>query len=120
MALNFPSPIPKLRSVAPSYSALQDDMDVYQQLWNDVANNPNDPEAVWTLTKILADEKGRDFVLDLEREEAILCMELSDRVSCDPHLPLRVAASYCSSGHDKTQPQIRREAGFLRHVEEAR
>jgi len=60
----------------------------YQQLWNDITNGPETAGAVPALGKILADKKGRDFILGLGREDAKLCMDLSDKVSCDLHLLL--------------------------------
>jgi len=89
-----------------------------QQLWDDVAENSEGPGAIQDLSKILADKEGRHFVLGLKDEQAKLCTDLSGRVSCDLHLP--VAASYCSAGHHRNQPQPRPEAEFLRHIEKTR
>lgn len=110
------TPIPKSHSMALSDPSPREATDKdYQQLWNDVSESPEGAGAIPALIKILADKEGRDFILELK--EAELCMNLSDRVSCDLRLPL-VAASYFSSGYRRTQSQARREAGVLRHIEE--
>jgi len=58
----------------------------YQQLWRDVASTSDEGKAVRTLARIVLDREGRTFILNLEHNDAELCMEILDRVSRDPYL----------------------------------
>jgi len=83
----------------------------YQQLWKDVTNchhevkvGTDEVKAVPALGKILTDKEGRDFILCLGEQDAELCMKLSDRVSCDLHLPFSLphTARKGTTGHALT------------------
>ena len=68
---------------------------------------------------VVLDKEGRVFVSGLKRNDAELCIEILDRVSCDPH-PL--PSSAVSDGFFRprsVQPQNHREIAFLRRIEEA-
>jgi len=58
----------------------------YQKFWKGVTSTSNEGKAVRTLARIVLDREGRTFVLNLERNDAELCMEILDRVSPDPDL----------------------------------
>jgi len=53
----------------------------YRWLWEDVAGASDEGEAIRTLAEILLDEEGRTFILNLERDDAELCIEILDLVS---------------------------------------
>lgn len=53
----------------------------YQRLWRDVTSALDEAKAVRTLAGILTDKEGRTFILNLERRDAELCIEILDRVS---------------------------------------
>jgi hypothetical protein len=93
----------------------------YGRLWKSVTNTTDEGKAVRILAEILLDKEGRVFISNLEHKEAELCIEILDHVSSDVHPPPSSAISLMiSPGHRRAQPQIRRETGFLRHVEETR
>jgi len=54
----------------------------YRRLWNGVTGASDEGKAVRTLTKILLDKEGRTFILKLEHNDAELCINILDRVSC--------------------------------------
>ena len=89
----------------------------YQRLWKTVTSTIDEARAVRTLAEILVDKEGRAFISRLGREDARLCIEILDHVSRDLRLSCP-PPQIVSSGHRRAQPQNRREAGFLRHVEE--
>jgi len=60
----------------------------FQQPRDDTAESPKMPGTIQDLSKILADKKGRDFIVGLKDKEAELCMNLLDLVSCDLRLLL--------------------------------
>jgi hypothetical protein len=60
----------------------------YYRLWKDLTSAIDEAEAVRTLAEILVDKDGRAFILRLEREDAELCIEILDHVTCNlPLLP---------------------------------
>ena len=89
----------------------------FRKLWKDVINTTDEGKAVRTLAEILVDREGRGFISRLERNDIELCIEILDHVCPDLRLPPS-PLSDGFSGYRKTQTQYRREAGFLRHVEE--
>jgi len=91
-----------------------------QRLWEGVTNATDGVQAVQTLTGILADKKGRVFISRLGSKDAELCVEILDDVSHNLHSPHSPQPQTVSSGYHNAQPQTRREADFLRHVEETR
>ena len=58
----------------------------YQRLWGDVTNAVGEAKAVRALAKIVVNKDGRAFISGLGREEAELCIEVLDYVSCDLRL----------------------------------
>ena len=52
----------------------------YQQLWEGARRTPDWGQAVWNLTEISADKQGRAFLLNLEPEDAELCIEILHHV----------------------------------------
>lgn len=90
----------------------------HKQLWEDVTRTTDEAQAVLALSEILADKEGRAFVSRLGGVDAGLCIEILDDVSHRLRFPLSpFATQTISLGHRGMQPQTRREAGFLRHVE---
>ena len=77
----------------------------YGKLWGRVANTTDEGKAVRTLAEILADKEGRAFISHLGRENAELCMEILDHVSCDPYLLPSIVVSDSLSGHRSAQTQ---------------
>jgi len=64
------------------------DENYWQQRWGGISKSHKEAGAVPALSKVLANEKGKDFVLSLKDGEAKICMTILDRVSCDLHLLL--------------------------------
>ena len=58
----------------------------YQQLWKGVTSAGDEGKAVRTLAEILLDKEGRTFILNLERNDSKLCIEILDHVSRNPYL----------------------------------
>jgi len=77
----------------------------YRRLWEGVAKATDDVEAVRALAEIVVDKQGRAFTLDLKHEEAELCVETLDYVSCDLSLPPLLRPQMVSPGHHRTEPQ---------------
>ena len=62
----------------------------YGQLWKDAFSASNEAQAIQTLSDILASKEGGDFISRLDSQDAELCVEVLDNVSCDlysSHLP---------------------------------
>jgi len=61
----------------------------FERLWNSVTNGPDRAGAVSTLSGVLTDKAGRDFISCLGRKQAELCSKTLDHVSrescCFPH-----------------------------------
>ena len=57
----------------------------HRRLWKDVISTGDEGKAVRTLARILLDSDGRAFILNLERKDAELCIEILDHVSRDPY-----------------------------------
>ena len=74
-----------------------------QRLWRDVLSTPKGANAVRTLAEILTDKEGKTFISHLEREDAVLCIEVLNRVSPN-HFSLSPPQTV-SSGHCRGQPQ---------------
>jgi len=89
-----------------------------QRLWKDVTNATDEVQAVQTLAGILADKKGRVFISRLGSKDAELCVEILDDVRHNLYSPHSPPPQTVSAGYYNAHPQTRREAGFLRHVEE--
>ena len=53
----------------------------YRGLWQDVTGTRDEGKAVRTLARILVDKEGRNFISNLRRTDAELCIELLDHVS---------------------------------------
>ena len=66
------SPIPSRRLMAKNY----------RRLWKDVTSARNEGEAVRTLAGIVLDKEGRAFISGLGPDDAKLCIEILDHVSC--------------------------------------
>jgi len=92
----------------------------HQRLWKGVANATDKAQAVQILADILADHEGRAFISRLDSKDAEPCIEILDDVSHGLRLPHSPPPQAVSSGYYNAQPQVRREAGFLRHIEETR
>ena len=90
----------------------------YRRLWVDVISTSDEEKAIRTLTKILEDREGRNFISNLTREDAELCIEILDHVSHNLHHLPPPASQVVSLGHRSAQPQNCRETGFLHHAEE--
>jgi len=58
----------------------------YGRLWEETTRTTDEGKAVRILAEILVDKEGRTFILNLERKDAELCIEILDYVSRDPHL----------------------------------
>jgi len=113
------SPLPPcLSNTCPQLSnSLLDTMTKdYQRLWKDVTSSTDEAQPVQTLAEILADKEGRAFVSRLDSNDAELCIKILGNVS--RHLYFPFSPPHGPSGYRRVQPQIRREAGLLRHVEE--
>jgi hypothetical protein len=110
--------MPALDTPSPPPNAVVKD---YGRLLQSVTDTADEGKAVRILAEILLDKEGRAFISNLEHKEAELCIEILDHVSRDmPPSPSSAISPMISSGHRQAQPQIRRETGFFRHVEEAR
>ena len=55
----------------------------YRRLWKEITSTSDEGKAVRTLAEVLLDEEGRKFVLDLERKDAELCIEILYHVGRD-------------------------------------
>ena len=55
------------------------------RLWKEVIWTSDEEKAVRALAGILVDKEGRNFISNLLRKDAELCIEILDRVSCAPH-----------------------------------
>lgn len=60
----------------------------FDELWKKVRADVtmNEAESVRTLAKILSSKEGRTFILDLEKTDAVFCIEILDHVSSNPSL----------------------------------
>jgi len=90
----------------------------YSQIWKAVTSANDEGEAVRTLADIVLDKPGRAFILELERDDAELCIEILDRVSRDSYLLPLSPSQMVPSGHCGAQTRSQRETGFLHLVEE--
>ena len=116
-----PSPLPAVPPQHPStgptppQKAMAKD---YEKLWKGVTSATNEAQAVWALAQIVFDKQGRAFTLDLKLEDAELCVEILDYVSCDLCLPPRLRRlRRPSPGYHRAEPQTRREERVLPHAE---
>lgn len=89
----------------------------YRQLWDGALNATAEAESVSTVLEILADKEGRTFISSLDSKYAELCIEYLDQVSSNLQLPFPPPQA-TSSGSRTAQPQNRREAQFIRRIEE--
>jgi hypothetical protein len=56
-----------------------------KKLWKSFAKATNEGKVVQILAEILSDEDGGEFISDLERTDAELCIEILTNVSFNPH-----------------------------------
>jgi len=90
----------------------------HRLLWEAAANATDKTQAAKILAESLVDKEGRDFILRLGSEDAESCIKILDNVSRHLYSPHSPPPQTVSSGYCRAQPQTRREAGFLGHVEE--
>ena len=65
----------------------------YVQLWKGVTSPTDEAQAVRALTDLVSDSAGRAFALNLESEDAVLCIEALDYVSLRSAFAFPFAAS---------------------------
>lgn len=58
----------------------------YEEFWKGVTSTSDEGKAVQILARIVLDREGRTFILNLEHNDAELCIEILDRVSSDSYL----------------------------------
>ena len=56
----------------------------YNRLWKRARTATDETESVRILAKILSSKDGRAFILDLEQQDAELCIEILDHVNSNP------------------------------------
>ena len=59
----------------------------YGRLWKKVIKANDEGNAIQILLEILSDKEGRNFITNLEKEDAKWCIEILDNVSRNPHPP---------------------------------
>ena len=86
-----------------------------ERLWKKVMKANDEGNAIQILLEILSDKEGRDFITNLEKEDAKFCIEILDDVSRNPHSPpvLSHLRLFCQAIVDYKLRSAEKQAFFL-------